>query len=75
MAIEAADNALITLAEIKRWLKLEGTDTDRDDFLQEEINDWSDTVEKRLGRVIKSQEHSDERHDGGKLAVLLKIFR
>lgn len=72
MAVEAAANALITLAEIKRWLKLSGEDTSRDDFLQEAINEWSDTIATRLGRVIKSQEHEDERHNGGKIAVLLK---
>jgi len=69
-AVLAADNALITKDEIKRWLKLSGTDDD--DFLQEAINEWSDTVETRLGRVINSAEHTGERHDGGKLAVLLK---
>jgi len=65
-----ADNALVTLAEIKDWLKLSGTGDN--DFLVRAINDWSDTIEKRLGRVIKSAEHTDERHDGGKSAVLLK---
>jgi len=70
MAVDAADNALVTIAEFKDWLKLSGSDDD--DFLQRAINDWSDTIEKRLGRVIKSAEHSDERHDGGKQAVLLK---
>ena len=70
MAVEAADNALITVTEIKDWLKLSGSDDD--DFLQRAINDWSDTIEKRLGRVIISTEHTDERHDGGKIAVLLK---
>jgi len=70
MAVTAAENALITIAEIKDWLKLSGTGDD--DFLQRAINDWSDTIEKRLARVIKSAEHTDERHDGGKRAVLLK---
>jgi hypothetical protein len=72
MAVEAAANALITLAEIKRWLLLSGTDTTRDDFLQEAINEWSDTIETRLGRKLLSQEHAEERHHGGKVAILLK---
>jgi hypothetical protein len=70
MSVAAADNALVTLAEIKDWLGLSAS-TD-DDFLQRAINDWSDTVETRLGRHIKSQEHEDERHDGGRLSALLR---
>jgi len=70
MAVNPAANALVTKDEIKRWLKLSGTGDD--DFFQEAINDWSDTIEKRLGRVIKSAEHTDEVRDGGKLAVILK---
>lgn len=66
------DNALITLAEIKEWLKLSGSGDD--DFLQGAINDWSDTIEKRFGRIIKSANYTDERHPGGKRSVLLKNF-
>ncbi|OPL13707.1 MAG: hypothetical protein AVO39_10235 [delta proteobacterium MLS_D] len=70
MAIDATDNALIELDEIKRYLKL--TTNDEDDFLQQAINDWSDALETRLNRVIKSADYEDERHHGGKLAILLK---
>ena len=72
MSIDIAGNALTTVVELKRWLNLTSADFARDDFLQEEINDWSDTIEKRLGRIIKSASYTDERHDGGKLAILLK---
>lgn len=66
--VAAASNALITLDEAKRWLNLTGTGDD--DFLQDAINDWSDTVERRLGRVLASADYDDEVHDGGKLAIL-----
>ena len=67
---DAATNALVTIDEVKRWLKLDGSGDD--DFLQEAINQWSDTVEKRLQRIIKSAAYTDEQHDGGKKKVLLK---
>lgn len=70
MSVDAADNALIELSEVKEWLKL--SDTGDDDFLMKSINDWSDTIETRLGRSIKTQTHTDERHDGGKIAVVLQ---
>lgn len=70
MPVEATDNALVTIAEVKRWLKLDGSGDD--DFLQEAINQRSDTVEKRLNRIIKSADYTGERHDGGKKKVLLK---
>jgi len=70
MAVEAADNAMVSLTEVKEWLNLTGTNDD--DFLQRQINDWSDTIETRLGRIIKSDDYEDEIHDGGKLAILPK---
>lgn len=72
MPVTAAANALVTIAEMKRWLLLSTEDATRDDFLQEAINEWSDTVEKRLGRSIKLQEHENERHHGGKITVILR---
>jgi uncharacterized phiE125 gp8 family phage protein len=69
MAVAAAANALITTTEVKRWLNLDGSGDD--DFLQEAINDWSDAVETRCGRIIKQATYTDEAHDGGKKAVLL----
>lgn len=71
MAKELSTNALISLEDIKLWLNLEGQDVERDNFLRDEINDWSSTIETRLGRVIHSTTHTDERHDGGKLSVIL----
>ena len=68
--IEAAANALVELADVKRWLAL--TATDQDNFLQQAINDWSGAIESRLGRVIVSATHTDERHHGGKLAIILR---
>jgi hypothetical protein len=70
MAIDATGNALIELDEIKRYLKL--TTNDEDDFLQEQINNWSDALETRFNRIIKSADYDDERHHGGKLAILLR---
>jgi uncharacterized phiE125 gp8 family phage protein len=71
MAVAAADNALIELEEVQRWLKLEGDEGDDDDFIQEAINDWSDAVETRLGYCIKQAAYTDEVHDGGKPSILL----
>ena len=71
-AVLPADNALITLAEIKEWLNLTGSDDN--DFLQRSINEWSDTIETRLGRTILSANYTDEVHDGGKRAVTLDNF-
>ncbi len=68
--VDVADNALADLDEVKDWLNLDGTGDD--DFLQRSINRWSDTVESRLNRRLTARTFEDERHDGGRLAVLLR---
>jgi len=70
MAVEAADNALVTLDEVKDWLAL--SEAGVDDFLQRAINDWSDAIETRCGRVFRSVEYEGEIHAGGRKAILLK---
>jgi hypothetical protein len=66
--VDPQANALITLDEIKRWLNLTGTDDD--DFFQEQINDWSDTIASRCNRKFVSQDYEDEVHDGEKVYIL-----
>lgn len=70
MSVTAASNALITVAEVKRWLNLTETDTDRDDFLQDRINQWSDEIERRTGRVIGADDYTDEIYSGGRRSIM-----
>lgn len=72
MATKANNNALVELDDMMRWMQFE-THTE-DEFLQSAINDWSDTIEKRLKRTILSTTHTDERHDGGRRSILLHNF-
>ena len=72
MSVTPSTNAMVTVAEQKEFLGIASADTGMDDFLQRAINDWSDAVETRLNRIIKSATHTDEAHDGGKKAILLK---
>ncbi len=66
--VDPQANAMVTLDEVKDWLGRTGTGDD--DFLQGAINDWSDTIESRCNRVIKSAIYADEIHDGGKIALI-----
>lgn len=70
MSVAAASNAMVTVTEIKRWLNLTETDTDRDDFLQDRINQWSDEIERRTGRVIGAADYTDEVHSGGRRSIM-----
>ena len=56
-------NAIISIDEVKHYLKLDGT-MEQDDFLQGNINTASDEIERFIRRPVVVQEYPDEILDG-----------
>lgn len=70
MALNA--NALVTLALTKKWLKIPVGETSMDDMVELLINSFSQEVESKTSRKLKSQTVTDYKHGRGTNIVLLK---
>lgn len=64
MSLCAASNAIISLNDIKSYLRIADTDDTQDDFLQFWINAISDGIERYIRGPAAAQAFSDEIHDG-----------
>jgi hypothetical protein len=63
-AIAAATNAIITLDEVKDYLKISLTSSEEDDFLQSAINNASNEIEDYIDNKVVVQTITDEIYDG-----------
>lgn len=69
-----ADYAIVSLAEAKRQLAIEQTDTTDDTELEGFIDEVSAYVEDYTGRKVAVQSVSNELHDGDGTAKLLPVY-
>lgn len=65
---------LVSLSEIKSYLKISATDTSKDNLLQGWISDVSRSIEAYCGNKIRKQQVLDEIHNGDGTSELWTMF-
>ncbi len=66
-----ASNALTTLAKVKSYLKIDLSQTNDDERLEDLINSCSNAIENYCDRKFKEQTFTDEEYDGADTSYLL----
>lgn len=74
MATEAT-NAIVTLDQVREYLRIPSTEGDANDFLTNAINRTSDAIERFVRGPVKLTTYTDDIYDGSGTDTLLVVRR